>query len=113
MIRSKILREIQLPMNSSPTNHLLGLTQTPKNLEQETADHKIDEKQDQSKQIATKLFTGHNKGVGEHTLRDHRPISTQTSGKLDHGQEHEIHSISSCSTRFNQIHLRGSIKLMS
>ena len=33
MIRSQILREIQLPTNLSPTNHLLGLTQTPGNLE--------------------------------------------------------------------------------
>jgi len=66
-----------------------------------------------SKQIATKLFTGHHKGVGEHTLRDHRPISTQTPGKLDHGQEHEklpknkIRSISSCSTQIQSNSLKG------
>ena len=56
MIRSQILREIQLPTNSSPTNHLLGLTQTPENLEQEADGHKIDEKLDQIKTNRDQTF---------------------------------------------------------
>ena len=85
------------------------------NLEQETGSHKIDEKLDQIKTNRDQTFHRPSQGSCEHTLRDHRPISTPTPGKLDHGQEHEklpkneIRSISSYSTRFNQIHLRGSI----
>ena len=56
IIRSQILREIQLPTNSSPTNHLLGLTQTPENLKQETDAHKIDEKLDQIKTNRDQTF---------------------------------------------------------
>ena len=56
IIRSQILREIQLPTNSSPTNHLLVLTQTPRNLEQKTDGHKIAEKLDQIKTNRDQTF---------------------------------------------------------